>query len=79
MHTLYLYVHIGSCVKATVKEVMVDLSTYHILIYPLLECLHCLTRYLPNSPLGKTVGVFVFVCVRVHMTKKYFLNFTGRV
>ena len=70
------YIYIAHFLKqATVKQLIVNLSTYHILSYPLLECLHCLTRDLPNAPLGKKVSDQL--TDGVYTCESYYQNITG--
>lgn len=41
--------------KVTVKKLVHNLENYHQSFYPLLQCLHHLTRDLPDTPLGGKV------------------------
>ena len=60
-----------------VKEMMASLSTYHDLVCPLLECLHCLTKELPNSPLGKKVHLCSYSSQHTNFTILVYLDVHG--
>ncbi len=41
--------------QSVVHVLLNKLHSYHVTFFPLLECLHILTRHLPNCPLGSKV------------------------
>ena len=64
--------HVSLSTQATVKKMITDLSNYHDHIFPLLECLHCLTRDLPNAPLGKKVAKVTSYCTNIQCHVSFF-------
>ncbi|CAL8296241.1 unnamed protein product [Arctogadus glacialis] len=49
--------------KETCKKLLKDLHKYHKNYYPVLRCLHALTRSLPRVPLGKQIRELHITCL----------------